>query len=99
APPPRLTSADRSRPGSSRLPDLGPRGEGWVVAQVLLIGLILIAGRPGLGRPIPGNLVAWLELAVGAGALVVAAWALGRAFVDLGRSLTPLPRPRPDGRL
>jgi len=98
ASPPRLTG-DAPRRGSSRLPDLGPRGEGWVVGQIVLIGLIVLAGRPGLGRPIPANPLAWLEIALGAAALVVAAWAVGRALVDLGRSLTPVPRPRSDGRL
>jgi protein-S-isoprenylcysteine O-methyltransferase Ste14 len=70
-----------------------------VVGQIVLIGLIVLAGRPGLGRPIPANPLAWLEVALGAAALVVAAWAVGRALVDLGRSLTPVPRPRSDGRL
>jgi len=70
-----------------------------VVGQIVLIGLIVLAGRPGLGRPIPANPLAWLQVALGAAALVVAAWAVGRALVDLGRSLTPVPRPRSDGRL
>jgi protein-S-isoprenylcysteine O-methyltransferase Ste14 len=70
-----------------------------VVGQIVLIALVVLAGGPGLGRPIPANLLAWLEVALGAAALVVAACAVGRALVDLGRSLTPVPRPRPDGRL
>lgn len=94
-----MTSASPSRRGSSRLPDLGPRGEGWVVGQVILIGLALVAGGLALSRPIPANPLAWLEVAVGATALVVAGWVVGRALLDLGRSLTPVPRPRPDGRL
>jgi protein-S-isoprenylcysteine O-methyltransferase Ste14 len=70
-----------------------------VVGQIVLIGLAVLAGRPGLGRPIPANPLAWLEVAFGAAALVAAAWVVGRALLDLGGSLTPVPRPRADGRL
>ena len=70
-----------------------------MVGQVVLIGLAVLAGRPGLGRPILANPLAWLEVAIGAAALVLAAWAVGRALRDLGGSLTPVPRPRPDGQL
>ena len=31
-------------PVNSRLPALGPRGEGWVVAQAVLFAIIAVAG-------------------------------------------------------
>jgi protein-S-isoprenylcysteine O-methyltransferase Ste14 len=75
----------------SRVPELGRRGEGWVVAQSVLfvaIGLARFAGVgwPSTARPI--LLVAGIVLAVAGVALFVA------ARVALGRSFTPLPRPR-----
>jgi protein-S-isoprenylcysteine O-methyltransferase Ste14 len=70
-----------------------------VIGQIALIGILVIVGWPALGRPIPADPFAWLEVALGASSMVVAVWAVGRAFLDLGRSLTPVPRPRPDGHL
>ena len=82
-----------------RLPDLGPRGEGWVAGQFILIGLLVVLGLPGLGNLASGGVIGWMWFAVGACALAIGAWLLLRGFVDLGPSMTPLPRPRTDGRL
>jgi protein-S-isoprenylcysteine O-methyltransferase Ste14 len=76
---------------SSRLPVLGPRGEGWVVGQVALIGIIIVAGRhdagSGSGSWGPAAFVAGL-VAIGLGGLLVA-WSIW----DLRASLSPFPRP------
>jgi protein-S-isoprenylcysteine O-methyltransferase Ste14 len=82
-----------------RLPDLGPRGEGWVIAQLALIGILVLVGLPGLTALWPSDLPGWLAFAAGVLALLLAGWTEVRAFRDLGRSLTPLPRPRDDAEL
>jgi protein-S-isoprenylcysteine O-methyltransferase Ste14 len=82
-----------------RLPDLGPRGEGWVAGQFILLGLLVVLGLPGLRNLGSGGVIGWMWSALGAGALMLGAWLVVRAFVDLGPSMTPLPRPRTDGRV
>lgn len=72
----------------SRLPDLGPRGEGWVVLQSLAIAAIIGCGFLGIGQPFDALTVIGVVIAV-AGLIV-----FGLGVVTLGRSLTPLPRPR-----
>jgi protein-S-isoprenylcysteine O-methyltransferase Ste14 len=83
-------------PSGSRLPELGPRGEGWVVLQLLLGAAI--AGCGFVGVYWPGSVesffgVLGLLIAV-AGVLLVVLGVLA-----LGRSFTPLPRPRAGTRL
>jgi len=78
-------------PSGSRLPDLGPRGEGWIVLQLLLGAAI--AGCGFVGVYWPGSVesffgVLGLLIAV-AGVLLVLLGVLA-----LGSSFTPLPRPR-----
>jgi protein-S-isoprenylcysteine O-methyltransferase Ste14 len=84
----------------TRLPALGPRGEGWLAAQ---LGLIVVVG---FGPQVDGP-PAW----AGSGATLSAV--LGSALVALGvalavtaarqladaRALTALPLPRPGGEL
>jgi protein-S-isoprenylcysteine O-methyltransferase Ste14 len=78
--------------GNSRLPSLGPRGEGWFALQLLFIAAIAAAGVFA-GSPW-GDSIRMLT-AVAGGALIVAGLALGFAAIrDLDRSLSPLPRPR-----
>jgi protein-S-isoprenylcysteine O-methyltransferase Ste14 len=75
----------------SRLPALGPRGEGWVVLQFVLLALVAVAGATG---PAWEGAARLLTSAVGA---VFMALGLGLAFrglVDLREALTPLPHPR-----
>jgi protein-S-isoprenylcysteine O-methyltransferase Ste14 len=83
-------------PPRTRLPDLGPRGEGWVVIQVVFFGLLALAGTagPAWGEPwiTAGRLVG--AMLVGAGALVVALGLFG-----LRDSLAAVPRPVDHGRL
>jgi len=83
-------------PSASRLPELGPRGEGWLVLQLLLGAAI--AGSGFVGVYWPGSADSFLGilglLIALAGALLVV---LG--VLSLGRSFTPLPRPRARTRL
>jgi protein-S-isoprenylcysteine O-methyltransferase Ste14 len=88
-----------SPPRGGHLPDLGPHGEGWVVGQVTLIGLAVLLGLPGPRSIPPEGVIGWVGLLGGAAAIAVGAWLLIRGVADLGRSLSPMPRPRPDGRL
>ncbi len=80
----------------SRLPALGPRGEGWVIIQVVLFVAIAWAGTQGPawdGDVRSATTVLGIVLVVGGGAMAV----LGvRA---LGSSLTPMPYPRDEARL
>lgn len=74
-------------PASSRgsVPQLGPRGEGWVVAQTVLLALVVAAQLVG-----PRSGVWWQLPPLAAGGVLLAwsAWALGPA-------LSPFPRPLP----
>jgi protein-S-isoprenylcysteine O-methyltransferase Ste14 len=73
-----------------RIPQLGPRGEGWAVAQLVLAVVIVVVGIAGPGWPETAS--AWrVGLAVAIG---MAGWVLFLAgVIGLGRSLTPFPRP------
>jgi protein-S-isoprenylcysteine O-methyltransferase Ste14 len=79
---------------ATRVPSLGPRGEGWVVGQGVLMLAVAALGAPGLGALPPDSIVGWarvlLGLAVMAGGLLIG----GLAIRDLGASLTALPHPR-----
>jgi protein-S-isoprenylcysteine O-methyltransferase Ste14 len=80
----------------SRLPTLGPRGEGWVLAQ----GALLVAiGLAGLLGPVWSGDLRVVTSAVGL-LLVTAGGILAvRGVVDLRQALTPLPYPRADASL
>ena len=94
-----MTDGPPKSRGRSRLPDLGPRGEGWVIGQVFLLGLLVVKGLPGLSMIAPTDLMGWLRFLLGIVAIAIGGWLVFRGFVDLGDSLTPVPRPRPEGRL
>jgi protein-S-isoprenylcysteine O-methyltransferase Ste14 len=81
----------------NHLPSLGPRGEGWVILQFLLLGLIALAGIRfgGVVNGLPAPAIAWVGLAL----MVVGAVLVARGLLDLGRSLTPMPHPRDGARL
>ena len=79
-----------------KLPALGPRGEGWVVIQFLLLGLVILAGVAGPTWAGPFSAVARVAgLALVAAGLVLAA----RGLLDLRDALTPLPHPRDGAEL
>jgi protein-S-isoprenylcysteine O-methyltransferase Ste14 len=74
-----------------RLPDLGPRGEGWVVIQFVLLGALVLAGSAG---PLWAGGARLLTAAVG-GALLAAGFTLAaRGLLDLRQNLTPFTRPK-----
>jgi protein-S-isoprenylcysteine O-methyltransferase Ste14 len=80
----------------TRLPSLGPRGEGWVALQLALLASTGLAGLVGpswdLGiRP--------LEVAAGAVLLAVGLTLAVLGIRDLRQALTPLPYPRDDSEL
>jgi protein-S-isoprenylcysteine O-methyltransferase Ste14 len=79
------------------LPSLGPRGEGWVLIQGVLLVLVAAAGWSlGPDWAAPLRLVG---IAVGI-ALVVSGFVLvARGVADLGGAMTPLPRPRENAEL
>ena len=73
-----------------RIPDLGPRGEGWAIAQLALGVAIVVVGIPGPGWPVAAassRLVAGITIGVAGSALFVA------GVIGLGSSLTPFPKP------
>ena len=73
-----------------RIPALGPRGEGWAIAQLAVAVVIVVAGIAG---PRWSATAASLRFVAGI-AIGVAGWALLVAgVVGLGNSLTPFPRP------
>ncbi|HEX5578565.1 MAG TPA: isoprenylcysteine carboxylmethyltransferase family protein [Candidatus Limnocylindria bacterium] len=81
----------------TRLPSLGPRGEGWVLVQGALLVLVAAAGwslGPDWSGPLrlAGVIVGIVLIAGG----IVLAF---RGVVDLGGALTPLPRPRDEAEL
>ncbi len=81
----------------SRLPSLGPRGEGWVLIQIVLLWLVVATGVGFAG--------AWSREARSVTTVVgvllgVAGLALAlKGLVDLRGALTPLPRPRAGAEL
>ena len=81
----------------TRLPSLGPRGEGWVLIQGVLLVLVAAAGwslGPDWSGPLRlAGVVVGIVLIVGGIVLAV------RGVVDLGGALTPLPRPRDGAEL
>ena len=89
-----ITSNTITRMSHTRLPSLGPRGEGWVIGQAVLLVAVANLGLPGLGALPPRTAAGWatvlLGLAVMAGGLLIGR----RALRDLGRSLTAVPHPR-----
>lgn len=94
-----MTDGPTEQGSGRRLPDLGPRGEGWVIGQLALIALLVVVSLPQVSSLWPAGGIGWARLAVGLIAIAVGGWLAIRGFTDLGESLTPMPRPRADGRL
>jgi protein-S-isoprenylcysteine O-methyltransferase Ste14 len=73
-----------------RLPSLGARGEGWVVAQSVIFVAIAVAGIRGQrwsAAGSPPRLVAGITIGIAGQVLFVA------GLIGLGSSLTPFPEP------
>ena len=81
----------------TRLPRLGPRGEGWVAIQMVLLALTGAAGW-WLGPSWSGEVRAVSTVGGAAGILAGLALAF-RGARDLRGALTPLPYPRADAHL
>jgi protein-S-isoprenylcysteine O-methyltransferase Ste14 len=79
-----------------RLPDLGPRGEGWFAIQMLLFAAIALAGSVG---PAWGGAARAAGLAVGASLVACGGLLSVRGVLDLRENLTPFPKPLPRARL
>ena len=80
----------------SRLPSLGPRGEGWVVLQ----GILLVAiAACGLLPPVWAGPARVVTAAAGAALIALGVILAVAGMRDLRENLTPLPRPRDTGEL
>jgi protein-S-isoprenylcysteine O-methyltransferase Ste14 len=81
----------------TRLPSLGPRGEGWVLLQVVLFWLVIATGVgfAGAWAKEARSVTTVLGVLLGIVGLVLAV----RGLVDLRGALTPLPRPKDDAEL
>lgn len=76
-----------------RVPALGRRGEGWVVAQSVAIVAIVAAGVAGPAWPDPADaFLTVIGVAIGLAGVVL----LGAGVAALGSSLSPFPLP-PEG--
>jgi len=82
--------------GRGELPSLGPRGEGWVILQVVL--LLLLPAAAVIGPEWPD---AWDRALLAAGALIglAGAFLFLAGALRLGAQLTPYPKPVEGGRL
>lgn len=76
-----------------RLPDFGPRGEGWVVAQFALIAVIAGLGFRDLQVHGPAHPWGPAATILGAAALVAGALVAALGAWELRASLSPFPRP------
>jgi protein-S-isoprenylcysteine O-methyltransferase Ste14 len=92
-----MSSAQPAHPTRDRrrgaLPQLGRRGGGWVVAQIVLLTAIFLSALAGLAWPSwlepPAYAIGGVLLAAGVGMLVAGGWALVRVS-----AVTPFPAPR-----
>jgi protein-S-isoprenylcysteine O-methyltransferase Ste14 len=75
----------------TRVPSLGPRGEGWVALQLVLFGLIALAAWLAVAQQgVPRLELRLLGTAMCLAGLAIIIW----GAVTLGSFLTPFPRPR-----
>jgi protein-S-isoprenylcysteine O-methyltransferase Ste14 len=89
--------SDRAPEGAPR--HAGSRGEGWVLAQFVLLAAIAVAPRrlgplPALFEPF-----APVGMLLGGAALLLGSLLGAAAALNLGPNLTPFPRPRAGGTL
>jgi protein-S-isoprenylcysteine O-methyltransferase Ste14 len=80
----------------SRLPSLGPRGEGWVAIQFVVLWAVVATGLLGPAWDGSARLV---TSAIGAVLLGAGVALAVRGARDLRRAFTPLPYPRPEAQL
>jgi protein-S-isoprenylcysteine O-methyltransferase Ste14 len=82
--------------GSSRLPDLGPRGEGWFAIQLALMGAIVGLAFVNVYWP---NAAADELTVIGIIAIALGIVLFVVGLVSVGGALSPFPRPRDRGAL
>jgi protein-S-isoprenylcysteine O-methyltransferase Ste14 len=82
--------------GRVHLPDLGQRGEGWVVLQVVLLVAIIGAGFVG---PLWSGTARVVGAIAGVALVLVGVGLVIAGILRLRRQLTAYPRPVPGGRL
>jgi protein-S-isoprenylcysteine O-methyltransferase Ste14 len=84
----------------SRIPDLGPNGEGWVYGQVILIVAVAALGAIALPHALEeAGFLRAFQIVAGGILMVTGLLVVWIAIGDLGSSLSPTPRPRSDGQL
>lgn len=83
----------------SRLPGLGPRGEGWVAGQMLLIFVEGVVSFPAFRALPPDRPLGWALLALGVALLLAGGWLVYRGISDLGANLSARPAPVPTSTL
>jgi protein-S-isoprenylcysteine O-methyltransferase Ste14 len=86
---------------SSRIPDLGPAGEGWVALQFIGIALVVVADQLRLPMFFMPGAAAMAAVAIGWALIAAGAVLFASALLYLwrARSFTANPRPLPTGRL
>jgi protein-S-isoprenylcysteine O-methyltransferase Ste14 len=82
----------------TRIPALGPRGEGWVALQIALLVLVAVLGARSLPSAVAqgGGLVG---IVVGVLLMSLGGWMVIRGVQSLGASRTAMPFPRDDASL
>ena len=77
----------------------GARGEWYVAAQLLLIGVVFLGPRTLPGLPDWPEVLARISIYAGAVLMLAATCLFLAAMVSLGSNLTPMPCPKPDATL
>jgi protein-S-isoprenylcysteine O-methyltransferase Ste14 len=79
--------------GGRGLPDLGPRGEGWVLGQVVILVLLVAVSLPRLRDLVPASGIGWAAVVIGAATMAAGGVTVIAAVRQLGTNVTPFPRP------
>ena len=79
---------------TSRLPQLGRRGEGWVALQIVLVAAMVAEGTKGRKWPSASRGV---RLAAAGLSGLSGLYLFGDGVARLGRQITPFPRPVEEG--
>jgi protein-S-isoprenylcysteine O-methyltransferase Ste14 len=88
--------ASRGSVVAQRLPDLGRRGEGWFLLQLVLFGVIAGSGAVG---PVWAGWPRVVGMAFGAILICCGGILSFRGVIDLRENLTPFPKPLAGARL
>jgi protein-S-isoprenylcysteine O-methyltransferase Ste14 len=81
-----------------KLPSLGPRGEGWLAIQIVLMAAVFIACFGAARGSLPSVRVPFAAM-MGIALIVIGLVIVALARVQLGRAWTALPRPVDGGQL